>query len=61
MKLIYRGQIFTTKLPLIPSYRKPFAINWRYQVEGEQYQPDCLPRMIYHQPKAINWRWQTLA
>jgi hypothetical protein len=56
MKLIYRASTFNFEPSSIPTYH-PHPINWRYQVNGEEY-PRNLPKMTYHQPRAINWRWQ---
>jgi hypothetical protein len=57
MKLIYRGQSFSVNARQISDYKKPYAINWRYQVPSEKYQENNLPKMIYQYPKAINWRF----
>jgi hypothetical protein len=57
MNLIYRGQTFSYNARSA-TYRQSFAINWRYQVEGEKYSNNSLPTVPYQQPFAINWRWQ---
>lgn len=56
MILIYRGQIFESTPPSVKPYRKPRALNWRYQVPGETYGDTgiCAP---YRKPRAINWRY----
>ncbi len=55
MRLIYGGQTFEYTPPFKP-YRKPRALNWRYQVPGETYGDTriCAP---YRKPRAINWRY----
>lgn len=58
MKLIYRAQICEySPRPTMP-YRKPYAINWRFQVPGETYGDTLIPVLPYRQPRAINWRFQ---
>lgn len=58
MQLIYRGEIIERNASVIPAYRKPAALNWRYQVPGEVYGEAPTPRRIAKTPQAINWRWQ---
>ena len=58
MQLIYRGQT----LPYTPAepslYRKPQALNWRFQTPGETYGEGFTPVTAYRKPQAINWRYQ---
>jgi hypothetical protein len=58
MQLIYRGQT----LPYTPTeaslYRKPQALNWRFQAPGETYSENPTTIAAYRKPHAINWRWQ---
>jgi hypothetical protein len=65
MKLIYRGSTYEYNKPVTNiTYRKPRALNWRYQVPGEEYGDssyDTTPRlaeMAYQKPRALNWRYQ---
>jgi len=57
MILIYKGETFEYTPPSVKPYRKPRALNWRYQVPGETYEATgiCAP---YSQPRAINWRYR---
>ncbi|HEY9643644.1 MAG TPA: hypothetical protein V6C57_24355 [Coleofasciculaceae cyanobacterium] len=58
MQLIYRGEtIVADPSPATPVYRKPRALNWRYQIPGEIYGAPAV--FIYRASRAINWRWQT--
>ena len=41
MKLIYRGYIYDYTPAPLPPYCPPRALNWRYQLRGEQY--ECKP------------------
>lgn len=58
MKLIYRASIFDFEPQSLPAYHQPHAINWRYQVPGESYEPARRIIQPYIFPKAINWRYQ---
>jgi hypothetical protein len=58
MQLIYRGHIFQSSLRPTQSYRKPIALNWRYQVPGERYGDEAPVPPVYQPPRAINWRWR---
>lgn len=58
MQLIYRAQNFEhAPIPVMP-YRKPRALNWRFQVPGETYDVTSIPVPLYCQPRAINWRFR---
>jgi len=57
MILIYGGHIFEYTPPAVKPYRKPRALNWRYQVPGETY-GDTGISAPYSQPRAINWRYR---
>lgn len=61
MKLIYRAATINFEPQALPAYRQPHAINWRYQVPGESYEPTTPIKQSYSFPKAINWRWQVTA
>ncbi|MBW4576205.1 MAG: hypothetical protein KME08_13090 [Aphanothece sp. CMT-3BRIN-NPC111] len=54
MRLIYRCEIFEYTPPCIQSYRKPCALNWRFQAPGETYDSVA----IYSQSRALNWRYR---
>jgi hypothetical protein len=41
VKLIYRGLTFERTIPLNPTYRKPLAINWRFQIPSK-LSGDCI-------------------
>ena len=58
MKLIYRGHVYDYTPALVPPYRKPRALNWRYHPWGEQYECKPAPIRPYRQPRALNWRYQ---
>ncbi|HEY9642451.1 MAG TPA: hypothetical protein V6C57_18335 [Coleofasciculaceae cyanobacterium] len=58
MQLIYRGEIVAVSSPTAPAYRKPRALNWRYQIPGETYGESQTAAFVYQTPRAINWRWQ---
>lgn len=58
MQLIYHGQTLPYP-PTEPSlYRKPQALNWRFQAPGEIYSEIPTPIAADRKPQAINWRWQ---
>jgi hypothetical protein len=59
MQLIYRAQTFSYTPAQPQPYRKPAALNWRWQVPGEVYGTVQPVTLQYQQPRAINWRWQT--
>jgi hypothetical protein len=58
MPLIYRGEVINRPEQPVPAYRKPYALNWRYQVPNEDYGAVSRPMQAYRAPRAINWRWQ---
>lgn len=60
MQLIYRGYTYTIEsiIPIQPV--KPQAINWRYRVAGESYEPHFVAPS-YIPPRALNWRYQLSA
>lgn len=60
MKLIYRAQVFvSTDSPVVLSYRKPRALNWRFHAPGEIYgDRHSVVEQPYVAPRALNWRWQ---
>ena len=61
LKLIYRGHIYNyTPRPVQP-YRKPHALNWRWQTPGENYKSTDRPILPYCPPRALNWRFQISA
>jgi hypothetical protein len=57
MQLIYRAQVIYRPDRPTPAYRKPAALNWRFQAPGEDYEASLSPKP-YQAPQAINWRWQ---
>jgi hypothetical protein len=58
MKLIYLGQAFECPARTPQTYRKPYAVNWRYQIPGEVYGEGTPPSSIDSSSKVISWRWQ---
>jgi hypothetical protein len=63
MKLIYRAQIFSYQPAPAQPYRKPRALNWRFQAPGETYgEVQTLSETrcdyLYNPPRALNWRFQ---
>jgi hypothetical protein len=58
MLLIYRGHTFHISPRSPQPYRKPFALNWRYQAPGESYGDEVRALPVYKAPRAINWRWR---
>jgi hypothetical protein len=57
MQLIYGGHTYNY-IPSSPkAYVKPRALNWRYQVAGENYEAK-VKNTEYVKPRAINWRYQ---
>ncbi len=61
MKLIYRAQLLEyTPAPAQP-YRKPCALNWRFQAPGETYGNETPLVAPYRRPQALNWRFQLAA
>ncbi|MFB2896187.1 hypothetical protein ACE1CI_25025 [Aerosakkonemataceae cyanobacterium BLCC-F50] len=57
MQLIYRGHTYNYTPAAPKAYVKPRALNWRYQVAGETYEPTS-ESIKYVKPRAINWRYQ---
>jgi uncharacterized lipoprotein YddW (UPF0748 family) len=57
MQLIYRGHTYNHTPAAPKAYVKPRALNWRYQVVGETYEP-ISESIKYVKPRAINWRYQ---
>ena len=57
MQLIYRGQTFNYTPAQPQTSRKPRAVNWRYQPNGESLN-EVEPTTIHSQAGAVNWRWQ---
>ncbi len=60
MRLIYLGHTFQRPAPTSRTYRKPYAVNWRYQIPGEAHHPEVPPAATYLIPKVVSWRWQVL-
>lgn len=60
MRLIYLGHTFQRPAPTPRSYRKPYAVNWRYQIPGEAHHQEVPPAPTYLIPKVVSWRWQVL-
>jgi hypothetical protein len=58
MQLIYRGQTFNYTPAPVPAYQPPRGVNWRYQVEGENYGELPKSPAKYACSRAINWRYQ---
>jgi hypothetical protein len=58
MKLIYRAQSYDYTPRPVPPYRKPRAINWRFQVGCETSEGIPRPVPPYRKARAINWRFQ---
>lgn len=58
MKLIYRGYTFDYSPRPIQPYRKPNALNWRWQAPGEIFESNPRPVQQYRQPRALNWRFK---
>lgn len=62
MQLIYRGHIYDYTPSEPQPYVKPRALNWRYRVSGETYEPAIAPQpQTYVKPRALNWRYQNFA
>jgi hypothetical protein len=57
MQLIYRGQVYIVAARSAQPYRKPHALNWRFQSPGEEYSEPAIA--TYQPPRALNWRYQT--
>lgn len=57
MQLIYRGHIYNYTPAAPKPYVKPRALNWRYQIAGETYQPRAKTTQ-YVKPRVLNWRYQ---
>ncbi len=63
MRLIYLGHTFQCSSCTPQTYRKPDAVNWRYQVPGEVYgegTPRRSSSTYYSIPRVVSWRWQVL-
>jgi hypothetical protein len=59
IRLIYRGVSFPYSPPTPKPYRKPRAVNWRYQIPGETCAAPEAPIVLsYRKPRAVNWRYQ---
>ena len=60
MKLIYRALVLDVAPRSVQPYRKPQALNWRYQVLGETYGDAVkLPAPTrLRQAQAMNWRFR---
>ncbi len=61
MQLIYRGQVLDYDSLSTQPYRKPRALNWRYQIPGETYENKSIPPSSHRQFRGINWRYQMIA
>lgn len=60
MQLIYRGQTFDYTPVSARVVRVPRGVNWRYQVEGENYDRVSRFFVLRAHPVAINWRYQAI-
>jgi hypothetical protein len=60
MQLIYRGQTFNYTPAPAPSNRRPRAVNWRYQVEGDSIGEMSAPSAKSACSLAINWRYRAI-
>jgi hypothetical protein len=60
MRLIYLGHTFHRSSSTPQNYRKPYAVNWRYQVPGQVYGGKVPHNSTYSIPRVISWRWQIL-
>ncbi|WP_171974739.1 hypothetical protein [Leptolyngbya sp. 'hensonii'] len=60
MQLIYRGQKMEFTPAAAQSYRKPYALHWRFHAPGETYGDMPLPTAPYQAPRALNWRFQVV-
>jgi hypothetical protein len=60
MKLIYRGYTVDYTPRPIQAYRQPNALNWRWKMNAESFQPTSTSQYIpmYCPPRALNWRFQ---
>jgi hypothetical protein len=59
VKIICRHIVYNCIVAEPRPYKKPRALNWRYQVPGETYNQSVNLDRQYQKPRAINWRWQT--
>ena len=58
MQLIYRGYTVNYIPRPVQTYRKPNALNWRWQGFCENVQSAPQPIKRYCPPRALNWRFQ---
>lgn len=59
MQLIYRAQIVEYTGP--KSIGRPVrAVNWRYCLNGEQFEESSLPPVV-SRPRVTNWRYGSFA
>ncbi len=58
MQLIYRGYTINYTLRPAQPYRRPNALNWRWQTSGDDISYTPQPIKRYCPPRALNWRFQ---
>ncbi len=58
MNLIYRAQICDRPARLGLPYRRPAAVNWRFQTSEEMYDYAPIPLAESRHPMAMNWRFR---
>jgi hypothetical protein len=59
VKIICHHVIYNCLMAHPKPYQHPRALNWRYQVPGENYNQSSKLNIDYQKPRAINWRWQS--